>query len=203
MGTAERRQREAEKRRGDILSAARKVFFEHGFEGATMPQIAAEAELAPGTLYLYFQGKEALYVELIMEGYDLLIPRLEAAAKAEGGPEAVGSALVDAFFGFAREYPAYFDILFFIIHRENSGTLATRFPQEQVRRLDRRQAACEQVVSGILDQIRPDASENREILVSAIWSMLAGVVFYFRSRDSFDAVAQEAKALLLHALFRE
>ncbi len=84
MGITERRQREAEKRRQDILKAAQKVFWEKGFSGTTMPQVAAEAELAPGTLYLYFPSKDALYVELLVEGYDVLKERLHAQAKEMG-----------------------------------------------------------------------------------------------------------------------
>ena len=78
MGTTERRQREAQQRRQDILKAAQKVFWEKGFSGTTMPQVAAEAELAPGTLYLYFPSKDALYVELLVEGYDVLKERLQS-----------------------------------------------------------------------------------------------------------------------------
>jgi AcrR family transcriptional regulator len=121
MGTAERRVREAEERRKAILAAARKVFWEKGYSRSTMPQIAAQAELAPGTLYLYFPSKDALYVELLMEGYDLLGPRLGAAARQGGDPAELGGRLIDVFFAFARECPEYFDILFFILQREKGG----------------------------------------------------------------------------------
>lgn len=43
-----------------ILDAARKCFVASGFQGASMHQICAEAEMSPGALYRYFPSKEAI-----------------------------------------------------------------------------------------------------------------------------------------------
>jgi AcrR family transcriptional regulator len=199
MGTMERRQREAEARRKVIVEAARKVFLEKGYAKATMPQIAAEAELAAGTLYLYFPSKDALYVELLVEGYDILIPKLGAAARQGGNAVEVGGRMIDTFIGFAREFPEYFDIIFLTLQREKQGW--ERFPEDQVRRLNEKEHACRTIVEGVLEQAHIGTSESRTLSANSLWSMLAGVVFYFRSRDSFDAVAAEARRLLLSAVF--
>ncbi|HUV38169.1 MAG TPA: TetR/AcrR family transcriptional regulator [Planctomycetota bacterium] len=202
MGTVERRQREAEERRAEIVSAARKVFWAKGYEGATMPEIAAEAELAPGTLYLYFAGKDALYVELLMEGYSLLRGRLAAAAETRGGPRASGEALIDAFIAFARHFPEYFDIMFFVLQRENSPWEG-RFAPEQVARLSQMESACHDIVERILERAGYGSPQSRELAVNVVWSMLAGVVFYFRNADDFDRIAAEARRLLLDAIFSD
>ena len=60
MGIQERKEREKERRRQQIMVAAKRVFSEKGFNKATMEDIAHEAELSPGTLYLYFKNKEEL-----------------------------------------------------------------------------------------------------------------------------------------------
>jgi AcrR family transcriptional regulator len=44
-----------------IKTAALTVFAERGFRGATMPEIAARAGVAPANLYRYYQNKEALF----------------------------------------------------------------------------------------------------------------------------------------------
>jgi AcrR family transcriptional regulator len=67
MGTPERRERERQRRRQEILDAAKKVFSRRGFKGATMEDIASEAELSTGTLYLYFKSKDELYFSLNMK----------------------------------------------------------------------------------------------------------------------------------------
>ena len=64
MGIQERKEREKERRRQQIIVAAKRVFSEKGFNKATMEDIAKEAELSPGTLYLYFKNKEELYASL-------------------------------------------------------------------------------------------------------------------------------------------
>jgi TetR/AcrR family transcriptional regulator, repressor of fatR-cypB operon len=43
-----------------ILRAALKLFAERGFYGTAVPEIAEEAKVAAGTIYRYFEGKEAL-----------------------------------------------------------------------------------------------------------------------------------------------
>lgn len=64
MGIQERKEREKERRRQQIIVAAKRVFSDKGFNKATMEDIAKEAELSPGTLYLYFKNKEELYASL-------------------------------------------------------------------------------------------------------------------------------------------
>lgn len=51
----------SEFRRAEIVQAARTVFARRGFSGAIMDEIAAEAGVAKGTLYLYFKSKMEIY----------------------------------------------------------------------------------------------------------------------------------------------
>jgi len=57
-----RRERERDRRRNEIIDAASRVFAARGYSVATMDAIASEAELSKGTLYLYFENKEALFL---------------------------------------------------------------------------------------------------------------------------------------------
>jgi len=47
-------------RRGEILDAATKVFSQKGFHAATLDEIAAEADVSKGSLYIHFESKEAM-----------------------------------------------------------------------------------------------------------------------------------------------
>ncbi len=73
MGIYERKQREKERRRQEILAAARHVFSKKGFNSATMEEIASKAELSPGTLYLYFKNKEELHTSLSIDLLEHLV----------------------------------------------------------------------------------------------------------------------------------
>jgi len=196
MGTTQRRRREAAYRRKSILDAGRKVFWAHGYHKATVPQIAAEAELAPGTLYLYFPSKAAIYAELLVEGYDQLLDRLKEAASHVSPPQAA-RGLVKAFFDFAREAPEYFQIMFFVLQGEGGDGWEGLFHPQQIDLLKAREAACREVVAQVLERIGYAQAEARNETVAAVWSMLAGVVFYFRNTDNFDAVASQAATIVL------
>jgi AcrR family transcriptional regulator len=54
-------------KRDDILSATLKLISEHGFHGTPMSMIAKEAGVGAGTIYRYFENKEALINELFLE----------------------------------------------------------------------------------------------------------------------------------------
>jgi len=57
---------ESAKRR-QILEGARRVFLARGFDGASMGEIAKAAGVSKGTLYVYFDSKEALFAALTLE----------------------------------------------------------------------------------------------------------------------------------------
>jgi TetR/AcrR family transcriptional repressor of mexJK operon len=54
-------------KRRDILDGAKRVFLRHGFIGAGVSKIAAEAHVSKRTLYQYFRSKEELFAEIIRE----------------------------------------------------------------------------------------------------------------------------------------
>lgn len=105
MGITERKEREKQQRREEIVSAAEKVFFSKGFDQSTMDDIADRAELSKGTLYLYFKSKEQLHMEVARKAIILLSSWTSVAA--EKGTNALeklrqmGRATIE----FYRTYP--------------------------------------------------------------------------------------------------
>ncbi len=75
--TVARRQRERLAHRNAILQAAERVFAEAGYDTATVEQIAHAAEFATGTIYNFFDGKEALFLAVADRILDDLIRRFE------------------------------------------------------------------------------------------------------------------------------
>src|SRR6185312_5326207 len=72
---AKRWQRRKEDRLGEILEAALACFSKKGFAATRMDDIAADAKIAKGTIYLYFDNKEAVFKALAR---DAMGARLEA-----------------------------------------------------------------------------------------------------------------------------
>lgn len=75
-GHAPRWQRRKEARPQEILAAALAVFAEKGFAAARLEQVAKTAGVSKGTLYLYFDSKEALFEAVVRSA---IVPRLADA----------------------------------------------------------------------------------------------------------------------------
>ncbi len=63
-----RREREKNKHKEEILEAALRLFSEKGFHNVSMQEIAEKSEFGVGTIYNFFESKEALFEELMKNG---------------------------------------------------------------------------------------------------------------------------------------
>ena len=113
MTTAQRRARERARRQQEILEAAKAVFFEKGIHRATVDDVAAQAEISKGTVYLYFQSKESILAHLLLAGLSILLSQLEAAYAPQEplSAEKHLRQLVEAYWRFSHTYPDYFRLL--------------------------------------------------------------------------------------------
>jgi AcrR family transcriptional regulator len=73
---APRWQRRRDARPAEILDAALAVFAEKGFAGTRLEQVAKRAGISKGTLYLYFDSKEALFEAVVRSA---IVPRIADA----------------------------------------------------------------------------------------------------------------------------
>jgi AcrR family transcriptional regulator len=105
-----RRERDQERRRLAILDAAERLFFAKGIH-ATMEEIAAEAGVAKGTLYLHFTCKEDLYLIVFARGLDLLRERFIAVASAAAGVVEKVESIGREFVRFHDEHYGYFRLI--------------------------------------------------------------------------------------------
>lgn len=78
----------SEFRSNEILVAARKVFARKGFAGATVDEIADAANVAKGTVYLYFPSKREIYLAAFRLGWEKLIEETRRNVEAAPDPQA-------------------------------------------------------------------------------------------------------------------
>lgn len=111
--TSSRRLKEKEDRKERILAAARDVFFDVGIRRATVDMIAARAEIAKGTVYLYFPTKETILAHLLLEGLDTLNDHLSSAfnGSAQLDGEARLRRLARAYYSYYVQEPDYFRLM--------------------------------------------------------------------------------------------
>src|SRR5262245_32749667 len=112
MPVAQRRLREKQARREQILDSARQLFFEKGFEGTTIEEIAEKTELSKGAIYLYFPSKEEIYISLMLEGTAILHDMLRKAVSADLPADTLLRRLGHAYYAFYKEQTGYFRMLF-------------------------------------------------------------------------------------------
>jgi len=111
MGLKERREREREERKRQILDAARSLLFEQGLQATSVNKIATNAELGVGTIYSYFASKEEIFAALQEEGIELLHDKIKK--KLEGVKPARDrlKTIARVYLDFSRENKDYFDII--------------------------------------------------------------------------------------------
>jgi TetR/AcrR family transcriptional regulator len=124
MGIPERKEREKEHRKEEILDAAQKVFFEKGLLTATMDEIADAAELSKGTLYLYYKSKEDMYLAVMMRGMDTLFQMYEQIVASNASVVQKLVRFVDSYNEFFHSRRSFFRMFHFFqtpqIHKQVS-----------------------------------------------------------------------------------
>ena len=182
MGIQERKEREKERRRQQIMVAAKRVFSDKGFNKTTMEDIAQEAELSPGTLYLYFKNKEELYSSLSLRILQYLLIRVEhVSEEQESGPDEKLKHLTEAMYDVYEFDPL---IIINMFHLQSSETLKNLSPQlmEEIKELSRKSL-------GLIAQIFQDGVDqglfvdrHPVALADNFWALFSGVVLWLTSK---------------------
>lgn len=82
------RKRRKEARPSELTAAALGLFVEKGFAATRLEEVAIRAGVSKGTLYLYFDSKEALFKAVIQEGIVPVVAEGEAIAARHSGSAA-------------------------------------------------------------------------------------------------------------------
>ncbi|MEI6128397.1 MAG: TetR/AcrR family transcriptional regulator [Pseudomonadota bacterium] len=161
-----------------IIEAAIEVFFEKGFDAASMREIAEKAGLTKPMIYYHFKNKEALYVALLEENLALFCRGLESLLTSDSDPMMTLSAIIDLFEPtFARGAKVYN-----IIQREISGNghYVALLTEKYFIKVS-------QLIAGFFQQgqqkgcIRPDLDAQL-----AEMSLVSILLFYFSQENVFQ-----------------
>ena len=113
MGISERRQREKEQRKTEIIDAAERLFFSRGYEDVSMDDIAREVDLNKATIYLYFTNKEALFATIVLRGVRILEEKYRECREKQVSGIVKVVLMGQAYYQFSREYPEYLRLIHF------------------------------------------------------------------------------------------
>ncbi len=187
MGIKERKAREREMRRQQIMVAAKRVFTQRGYEKSTMEDIAREAELSPGTIYLYFKSKDELYASLCLRVLRFINVKVDhVVSDTAMDYEAKQKALLGAIQEVYDYDPLILNNMF---HLQSSDTLKSLSPElmNEINELSRNAL---QAMAGMFAQgIEKDLVIDRHpmALADIVWAMFSGLVLWEESKKMINA----------------
>jgi len=184
MGIRERKEREKDRRRQQIIVAAKRIFTAKGYQKTTMEDIAREAELSPGTIYLYFKNKEELYASLTLRILQYILMRVEHI-EDDLDPEARLKALMEAMFDVYAFDPL---VVINMFHLQSSEILKNLSPElrEEIESMSRK--ALSEIAGIFASGIAKGVFVNRNpmALADIFWSTFSGVILWEESKRLID-----------------
>lgn len=179
----------------NILRAALKVFSKKGYAGASMRNIAAEAGISVGGVYVYFRNKEELYLNLLSERIDEKNRLVKSLIASVPSPTAALSEFIDLHFYYARMNRSLI-----LMHIRELGL---EFAIDIKRRFFREQA-------GLLAIILKNGIGRGEFrkcnpleTAKVIMVMLRGAVLSIAMKDGQDFRISELKEFILYGIARK
>ena len=115
MAIQERKAREKEQLRRQILDAARELFVTEGYENVSMRKIADKIEYSPTTIYLYFKDKAELLNAVCRETLLNFLSTLEMLSRDMSNPVKTLRKSGRAYVEFGLKYPRDYELTF--VHR--------------------------------------------------------------------------------------
>lgn len=164
MGSKQRREREKEALRQDILDAARELFVNEGYENVSMRRVAEKIEYSPTTIYLYFEDKASLLYAICEETFAKLTKRMEAISRESDDPLEALRKGCRAYVDFGLRNPNHYKLTF-INHPQHP-----RDPKLQLREESMGMRAYGNLRAGVAACI--NAKKFRETNVEAVTQMM-------------------------------
>ncbi len=185
-------------RKADIRKRAAEVFAEHGYDAASIRDVAKAAELSLAGLYYYYKGKDEILFDIQHESFRTLLEQHAEALAGVKDPEAKLKRVIHAHLAFFAGNIAEMKVM-----ARESGQLTGKYAEkvgEQRRRYVR-------LVRGILDEIAAD-HPLRDVPVPVAVFLLFGMMnwlytWYDPERDgSPDRLADAVQGIFLHGFLR-
>ena len=101
----------ARQRREQLLGVAKSLFAEKGFEGTSVEEIAARADVSKPVVYEHFGGKEGIYAVIVDREVEALLGRLTESLSTRGHPRQLLERAALALLGYIEDSPDGFRML--------------------------------------------------------------------------------------------
>jgi AcrR family transcriptional regulator len=182
---AERKLRDKQARRAQIISAARRIAELEGWSNVTVRRLSDEISYSQPVLYAHFASREAILAAVAIEGFQEIGLALEKARKRVKSGNAVESVAA-TYLKFAASSPALYEVMFSLSLSVPFGEAAT--PPE-----------LRFAFSQLLELFQGRSSES-EVLSELFWASLHGIAELSRTKR-FPPSRQKERVRRLVELF--
>jgi AcrR family transcriptional regulator len=183
-------------RRTEILTAAERIFVEHGYEGATIRKIADEVGLSSTALYMHFADKSEMLHEICRGTFEALIASNQRILVEDQPPEARLRRMIEIYIQFGFENPNAYRLTYLtraVEAPEGEQTVAQETGAELFRSFV---AVVEEAVAA--GRMRGDPATIAQV----IWASGHGIVSLRITKPYFEwADKDELTRTMLDALF--
>jgi len=183
---AERKRRDRQARRAQIISAARRIAELEGWSNVTVRRLSDEISYSQPVLYAHFGSREGILTAAAIEGFQELGQALEKARKRGRRGNTVES-VASAYLDFATSSPALYDVMFSLSLSVPFGDTAT--PPEL------------RYAFSQLMELFPGQSSKSEVIAELFWASLHGIAELTRTRR-FPPSRQKERMRALVELFK-
>lgn len=193
-----------------IQKAAKKVFFEKGYLNTTIAEIAKLAGVAKGSIYLYFQTKDDLYLSLMVPILEEIKKSLtELKDKITQGQYRTGKEIITGFYNHYKRIYSFDSDGIRIIQAFQLGDLISAMSEknrEELNLLARENFQLSRTIFALAMKRKAIAKMNPIQLVDISWSTFIGVVQLEESKlrltkkDHFEDTLRSALNLLAKGL---
>lgn len=191
MGSKQRREREKEELRQEILDAARDLFITEGYENVSMRRIAEKIEYSPTTIYLYFKDKADLLFNICEQTFTKLAEKSESILKEDIDPVEKLKKIGRGYIEYGLRNPNQYRVTFMAPHenvqREEYGDSMGKRAFALLR-----EGFQECIAKGRFREIDPEAGSQ------VLWCMIHGVASLLITHTKFPWVG---KSRLMDTLF--
>lgn len=200
MGITERRVRQRNALRREILDAATEMFAEQGFERVSMRKLAERVEYSPTAIYLHFRDKEALFHAVCEEAFGRLIRRLEKQRqKHADDPLGCLKAGLLEYIDFGLKHPDHYMVAF--MNRSNVREQPFEGSAGEQAFSFLRRTVADGVAAGVFRPI------DVELTSQVLWMSVHGLVSLLVAKEGFPfaprrALEEELLATLVRGLVR-
>jgi len=177
-------------RKEEIIRAAAKLFSQKSYHDVTMDDIAEKVGVAKGTIYLYFDSKENLYLEIMEETYEEIESILEReTAKSDPAPVKLKKVLGLIF----KFYLQNLDVLR-ILSRDETHLIREHYEFTEHWRIRRIKLYEKILEKGINEgSFRPS---NTELTALIIFGLVRSVMFFYKSEKSAESIAEDVFSMI-------